>query len=356
MPKNVVREVNRKDWLAQKLREDKEFASILLRNAPNPIWIAKADTSLVYVNPALEKLSLFTLAEVLGKKPPYPWWTEETMEKSKKDWQEAIRKGLTRREELFKKKNEERFWVEVTSTSVKKDGKLAYYLSSWVDITEQKRLRENIQSYITQITKAQEEERRRIARELHDDTVQELASICVEIGKTIMMKEKGEDAFVRLRQVPIRIERLVEELRRFSHDLRPGLLDKFGMISSIELLVDELQIQDDLDCRIEVVGNERRLSPDIETVLFRIVQEALCNARKHSDATSVLVKISFKDTKVTLTINDNGCGFKVPRVLSNLARDGKLGLMGMKERARLVGAELSVKSRLDKGTTVKVTI
>lgn len=344
-----------KDWLVDQLH-DNEFTSILLQNSPNPIWIAKADMSLVYINPALEKLTLFSLKDVVGYKPPYPWWPEENMRKCMRDWHEAISRGLRRREEVFSKKNGELFTVEITSTSVKRNGKLAYYLSSWVDITQEKKLRENIQFYITEITKAQEEERKRIARELHDETVQELASICVEVGKILISRDKASDLLIRLENIPTRIESLVEGLRRFSHNLRPGLLDKFGMVSSLELLADEIRVKDNLDCVIEVIGDECRLSPDVETVLFRIAQEAISNAKRHSHATSVLVRLHFCRKRFILTINDNGCGFRVPKVVSNLARSRKLGLIGMTERARLIGAKLSIQSRVDAGTTIKVTL
>jgi len=131
----------RQRW-EDRLQESEEFSSSLLDNSPNPIIVINPDTSVKYVNPALEKLTGFASAEIMGRKAPYPWWTEETLQKTNKDFEKAIREGAQRLEELFQTKNGDRFWVEITSRPVKKDGKLKYYLANWIDITERKRAEE----------------------------------------------------------------------------------------------------------------------------------------------------------------------------------------------------------------------
>jgi len=128
----------------QALQESEQFSSSLLTNSPNPISVINPDTSVKYVNPALEKLTGFSIAEVLGRKAPYPWWTKETLNKTANDLEKAMHHGATRLEELFQKKNGERFWVEITSTPVKINGEFKYYLSNWVEITERKRMEEVI--------------------------------------------------------------------------------------------------------------------------------------------------------------------------------------------------------------------
>ncbi|MDH4266137.1 MAG: PAS domain S-box protein [Deltaproteobacteria bacterium] len=130
----------------QALRENEEFSSRLLANSPNPIVVINSDTSIRYANPAMEKLTGFSKAELVGTKAPYPWWTEETLEKIHKDFEEAVlkRKGAYKLEEHFQTKSGERFFVEITSTSVKSTGESKYYLGSWVDITERKRVEERL--------------------------------------------------------------------------------------------------------------------------------------------------------------------------------------------------------------------
>jgi len=124
------------------LEESEEFSTGLLDNSPTPILVINADTSIRYVNPALEKLTGFSNTELVNLKAPYPWWTEETLKKTSKDLEEATSRGAKRLEELFQKKNGERFWVEITSRQVISHGELDYYLANWVDITERKRAEE----------------------------------------------------------------------------------------------------------------------------------------------------------------------------------------------------------------------
>jgi len=138
----IMRDITECKRSEKALRESEEFSSSLLSNSPHPIIVINPDTSVRYVNPALEKLTGFTSAELMGRKAPYPWWTEETLQKTEKDFAKAIREGAQRLEELFQTKDGERCWVEITSAAIKSDGKLKYYLSNWVDITERKRAEE----------------------------------------------------------------------------------------------------------------------------------------------------------------------------------------------------------------------
>ncbi len=121
------------------LRKSEEFNSSLLNNSPYPIIVISPDTSLNYVNPALERLTGFSSEELIGRKAPYPWWTEETYEQTSRDCKKSFQKGAQKIEKLFQKKNGERIWVEITSQPIKSNGDLRYYLSNWVEITERKR-------------------------------------------------------------------------------------------------------------------------------------------------------------------------------------------------------------------------
>ena len=153
------------------LRESEEFSSSLLNSSPKPILVINADGSIRYVNPSLEKLTGFSSSELVGRKPPYPWWTLETLEKTGKDLEQAMLKGAERLEELFQKKNGQRFWVEVTSTPVGSKGEFKYHLANWDEITDRKRAGRAIETaYNQSIIYAQElrreiEERKRAGEE-----------------------------------------------------------------------------------------------------------------------------------------------------------------------------------------------
>lgn len=127
-----------------RLKESEEFSSSLQNNSPNPILVINPDNTIRYVNPALEKLTGFSSKAIIGKKEPYPWWTEETAKKNA-SFKAAMRKRKTKREVAYKKKTGERFWVEITTTPVKSNGVFKYYLVNWVDVSERKQVEEALQ-------------------------------------------------------------------------------------------------------------------------------------------------------------------------------------------------------------------
>lgn len=339
------------------LRESERFSSTLLNHSPNPILVMNPDTSIRYVNPALEQLTGFSSSEVVGSRVPYPWWSEETLDKNASDLRRLMSGRVVSVEEVLKKKDGERFSVDTTFVPVKSGGETKYCISSWIDITEQKQLRGNMQLYIGEAIRAQEEVRKRIARDLHDETAQSLASLYIDIEEMITMNEQLPMGVLRqLEQLKVEISNAVEEIRRFSHQLRPAVLDRFGLIASIELLLEEVKNKGQLNCHMKVIGSQIRLPIETELALFRIVQEALCNIKKHSKATEAGVTIEFLNGKIRLTISDNGKGFKVPKVLGNLACKGKVGLIGIQERVRLLNGSWSLTSKMGKGTVVALEV
>ncbi len=247
--------------------------------------------------------------------------------------------------------------IESVARLISADGQPASVQEIVRDVTEQKQIRENLQFYISQITRAQEEERKRISRDLHDETAQGLASLLLDIEAICRGRDQLSDETMRyLEQLRAKARSIMDEVRRFSHQLRPGILDQIGLVPALEMLADELKEGGGIDACVQVIGAKRRLSPEAELVLFRIAQEALNNVRKHSQATEAAVRVEFGSEKVRLEVSDNGKGFEAPRVLSDLASGGKLGLIGMHERARLLDASFSVESHLDKGTAVQIEV
>ncbi len=218
---------------------------------------------------------------------------------------------------------------------------------------ENARLYQNMRFYVRQITQAQEAERERIARELHDDTAQALLVLRRHLGALMGSAQRlPESAVQRLEQTRQLTDEILEGVRRFSQDLRPPTLDDLGLLPTLEGLVADLKAQEGIDTRLEVLGSERRLSREAELVLFRIAQEALNNVRRHAQASKVVTTVEFADGRVRLTVSDNGRGVDLPGRMSDLAAAGKLGLMGMHERARLIGGVLMIQSEVGKGTTV----
>jgi signal transduction histidine kinase len=266
-------------------------------------------------------------------------------------------KEVRGKEEVFRRKNGDLFWVERTVIAVGDKSVLGYYLESWNDVTREKKLSQNLQLYATEITKAQEEERKRIARELHDETIQTLFSAVTDLGEIKNIKKsRSIDIKSSLEDIQTKIGKTIDEMRRFCHELRPGILDRFGLVPSLDLLIGEIKENYELHCNFEISGKQRRLSPEVEMVLYRTTQEALRNSLRHANATEMVVKIVFMDDKVEIRIIDNGNGFQVPEVIGNFVRDGKFGLVGMQERVRLIEGALEIDSVAGRGTRVVIEV
>ncbi len=218
---------------------------------------------------------------------------------------------------------------------------------------ENARLYDNMRFYARQITRAQEDERKRIARELHDDTIQALVALSRRLDALSTLSEQlPEPAMRYLKQLRELITSALRNVRRFVQDMRPPALDHLGLVPTLEGLATDLTEKEGLEVELTVDGEKRRLTPEEELVLFRIAQEALNNVRRHSQASQAAIQMEFYSDGVRMTINDNGQGFEVPEKAGDLVATGKLGLIGMYERARLLGGTLLVESEPGKGTTV----
>lgn len=222
---------------------------------------------------------------------------------------------------------------------------------------ENARLYENLRFYIQKITQAQESERKRIARDLHDETIQMLIVISrrLEVLATLP-KQLSDAATPHLESLQELISDTLKGIRRFVQDLRPPTLDHLGLVATLEGLAGDLREKDEIETRINVMGEVRRLTPNEELVLFRIVQEALNNVRRHSGASQVTIQVEFRPDQVRISIKDNGCGFNAPERMGDLVSSGRLGLIGMYERARTLDGTLMIRSELDQGTVIIVDV
>jgi len=208
-----------------------------------------------------------------------------------------------------------------------------------------------LHDYLGAITQAQEEERARLGRELHDETVQTL----IALGHKAQMVQRNFERIspqtgeyiTELRQM---VAQAIEEVRRFSRALHPHYLDELGLVTALEMLAREVGAQ------FSVSGSPCAIQQEKELTLYRIAQEALNNARRHAQAERIQVGIRFENSSIVLRVQDNGKGFEVPSHLNDLTRAGHFGLIGMQERAQLVSGQLKIVSGNSKGTIVTLTI
>lgn len=232
---------------------------------------------------------------------------------------------------------------------------VAVFVGQKVD--KETRMRRRAQLFGAKVVRAQEEERQRVARELHDDTIQTLALICRRLDTVESASDSLPSPVVdELREVRKTAEGVVKGLRDVARALRPPILEDLGMVPPIRRLVADFSERSGVKAQLKMIGAERRLPPDTELGMFRIAQEALRNVERHSGASEVVVVVTFAEHEARLDLADNGTGFNVPAVRSGLSAGGQLGLLGMQERAELLGGKFQVRSSPGKGTTITVSV
>jgi len=218
-------------------------------------------------------------------------------------------------------------------------------------------MQDSLRYYLSQITKVQEEERKRIARDLHDDTSQALYALSRQLDNFTRNNTKlTANTASFLEGLREQLNRALEGIRRFTQELRPPMLDDLGLLATLRWGVGELERRSGMKAELRVVGDERRFSAEVELLTFRIVQEALRNVEKHAHASEVEVKVEFGKGKTKVSIGDNGKGFDLNGSLADLPRAGKLGRAGMEERVRLLNGSMGIESKPGKGARVTIEL
>lgn len=208
------------------------------------------------------------------------------------------------------------------------------------------------QYYLKRVIRAQEQERQRIARELHDETGQALATVMFGLRNADEAQTRGE-THRRLRDLQEILVATLDRVRRLAFDLRPSALDDLGLEAALRRQLTEYQQRFGIRTELRVVGlGEQRLAPEIETAVYRIVQEAITNAAKYARCQHVSVSVLARAGTLSVIVEDDGQGFDVSTALGSGARQSHLGLFGMHERAELIGGSLEIESSPGAGTTV----
>jgi signal transduction histidine kinase len=199
---------------------------------------------------------------------------------------------------------------------------------------------------LRRVVQAQELERGRLARELHDETGQALTSILLGLKplEEALAEHPARAALAELRE---HVVSALQDVRRLAVELRPAVLDDFGLVAALERLTEAFTEQTGMRVDFHSALGEKRLPPEVETALYRVVQESLTNIVKHANARSVSISLARRDSAVAAVIEDDGGGFD-----QRVVREGGVGLLGMRERLALLDGRLEIESRPGAGTTL----
>jgi len=344
--------------VAEELRASEERYRELFENAHDAIWLHDLQKNIIAANKSLARLTGYTLEELLGIK------ADDLIAEGCIDSVKSIEDPLLKGEAIghlsevtLTKKDKSEATVQLSTSPIFSNGQIVGFQHIARDVTEEKRMQENLRFYLEQVTRAQEEERKRISRELHDETVQALVVLSRQLD-SLASSGKGisKENRLRLEELREQTNNVMQGVRRLGQDLRPAALDRLGLLAALEWLASNVAEYSGIATEVNIVGTERRLPEEVELVLFRIAQEALRNVWRHSQATKAEVTVEFDEKKTKVTVNDNGKGFNLPQTVGDLAKDGKLGLAGMQERARLIGGTLAVQSQPGRGSSITVEL
>ena len=223
-------------------------------------------------------------------------------------------------------------------------------LTSMVDRLQQSF--EQLRALGTRLQTVREEERGRIAREIHDDLGQALTAIKIALSSLVLDLPEEYRSTKRVQAIVGLIDQAIVSVRRIATELRPAILDGLGLVAAVEWAAEEFEARTGTKCQLNLPPDPLRIDPVRATAVFRILQEALTNVARHSNATQIDVRLAIDNGRLTLEVHDNGVGADEERLSSHES----LGVMGMQERAVLLGGEFTIRAEPDQGTFIKVRI
>jgi PAS domain S-box-containing protein len=310
-------------------------------DASSIVAITDARGIITYVNDTFCQISKYSREELLGRTHGVVNSGYHSKDFFRDMWR-TIGSGTVWKGEIRNKaKDGTYYWVDTTIVPFMNDrGKPYQYLAIRYEVTERKRVEQELQKMMTRIIDVQEEERKRLSRNLHDGIGQNLYSHLITINRLL-----AEMDHPLLQQMQDEATQLIEEIRQISWELRPSVLDDLGLVPAIRSYLSRFSDHHQIDVYFDCVLN-RRLNISIELTIYRIIQEALTNIRKYADVPEAFVTIREMDDTVRVMIEDKGKGFEFEKHSSGV------GLFSMDERARSVGGSLSINTALGKGTKI----
>jgi PAS domain S-box-containing protein len=338
------------------LDSEKSFRD-LFESALDAIWVQDIDGNIRIANEAAARLFGDNI-EQLCRDNISSFWSPEGIDNANLIQTKLVKNlpvDMPYRQRLYRKDGTELI-IELTTRMIEQKNKTVTFQNIARDVTREIKMQQSIRFYLRKVLVAEEEERKRIARELHDETAQ-LLLLLIHNQDTLMSNRKikmSQNAREELAKLNELAKEILTGIRLYSQELRPAILDDLGLMAALEWLGDKLAKEKGIDVSVQLDMQETELPVEVQLVLFRIVQEAITNIRKHAKASMVTIKLESEPDKKRLIISDNGIGIAVPLKWADLSSRGKFGLIGMRERAELINGKMRFTSELGKGTLITV--
>ena len=357
----IARDITATKHAQQALEESRSTAQALFQSAAQGIFIVDQSGRIVLANPATEKLFGYAIGELVGQ--PVEMLLPRALHHRHRE----------HRNEYFSHPQSRPMGVGMDLQALRKDGSefyaeisLSYFHSGQgilavafvSDISKRRaddqalrKQREDLRVLAGRLMGAQDDERRRIARNLHDDLSQQLAHLAIDIGK-LATQPSSRELVPQLRPLQMHAAEAAETVRKISHELHPSILDDIGLEAAIEQYCTEFEERTSIATEFTARNVPESLSPEIASSVYQIAQEALRNVAKHAKTDSVLVRLACENERIRLTVKDNGIGL----VSSKVDKRRGIGIAAMKERAHLINATFSIEPASDQGTEVTLEV
>lgn len=355
-------EIEGKNRVEEDLIHERDFVESLVNTARAIILVLDSEGRIVRFNPYMEEISGYRLDDVQGKD-----WFDVFLHPSDQARLRGVFLNMipTRQvrgyvNRILTRDGQERQIEWYNENLNRLDGDRIGILSIGQDITERKKAEEalklsesRLRILYAQLLTAQEEERREIAKEVHDSIGSPLAGLKIGLENALMQVQKKKTDPESLRALADLAQHAMRECRRIMTDLRPSVLDDYGIVATIGWFCDRLQtVNPGIKIEKQILVSEKEVPESLRIVLFRIVQEALNNAARHSGAGNITVSLLSYDDSLELRVRDDGCGFDLKSVTARKDTEGGIGISNMMERTELSGGSFRIETREGDGTSV----
>ena len=338
----------------KKLRESEERFRLVANTAPVMIWMSGPDKLCTYFNRRWVEFTGRALEEELGN-----GWVQGVHADDLSRCLDTFGGAFERREpyqmEYRLRRNDGEYrWILASGVPrFNADGSLGGYIGSGIDVTERKLAEEALSTVSQRLIEAHEEERTRIARELHDDINQRLALLAVNLDRlTEEIPTSAPEAKQEAQEAAKQVEDLGNDVQALSHRLHSSKLEHLGLVAAANSFCRELADRHQMEIEFHFENIPKDLSQEISLCLFRVLQEGLQNAAKYSGSRQAKVSLTAGSNEIRLTVQDSGVGFDLEEAIKGRG----LGLSSMKERLKLVSGELSIHSQPQQGTTIHACV